>query len=521
MALMSVPAIYAQKLLSVEDTTEGIGLHPCGERHEAMIQFVTREPFGLDFESNYDAELDIKVDSVAGAKTYSIIFVTQAPGVDYSGRRVTIKAPGFKNFTLALNLKDKQKFEYTVSDPYSALRSPYFVYQEKGNDLFYQGAYQGAKDCFEMIKACPEYLQNQTSVDQHIAVCDSMIEWSAKALEYEHFAKFSDATNMYYQMYRFNSSNEALRSRIASTQQQYRDDCEAEYTLAEHYMDINKVAEAKACYQRIIDKKCNNYVIEATTALANIERKENKSKESARCLFYDFGPNQSIGFTFAQCYQSARRSSGYITLRMNTSDFNMMTGKSAVDGKITGTWPADLTSYNLIEAFNGDSYGNRDLKWTYDKSEKYEIIDPNAEKDNPALYCPKDFDFEASLSFGWTVRLWRYFFAHLGVGYHGGGFYTFDGTNAATAITKFNEKAYTKLDPTTTEFNDWDKEVRNGCMETNWFNGIAPEAGLIVKVWHVNVKATYQYTYWMNDNGFKKFCEDNTGKLYFGVGFNW
>lgn len=519
LVLMSMPAIYAQKLLSVEDTTEGIGLHPCGERHEAMVQFVTREPFGLNFESNYDSELEIALDSVAGTKTYSIIFITQAPGVDYSGRRVTIKAPGFKSFTLALNLKDKQKFEYTVSDPYSALRSPYFIYQEKGNDLFYNGEYQGAKDCFEMIKACPEYLQNKESVDEHIAICDSMTIWSAEALELEHFAKFADATNIYYKMYRYNSSNEAIRARIASTQQQFRDDCDAEYTLAEHYMDINRISEAKACYQRIVDKKCNNYIVEATAALANIERKENKSKESARCLFYDFGPNMPIGFTFAQCYQNARRSSGYISLRMNKSDFGMMSGTSALDGEIKGLKEWNVpTNATQVESSLKNAFANKELNWIY-KNNDYKPIE-GADKEDPSYWCPKDFDFEASMSFGWTIRIWRYFFAHLGVGYHGGGFYTFDGDAASKAISKEMNKNVTTFN-ITDPYNDWDDEVRNGCMKTNWFNGIAPEAGLIVKVWHVNVKATYQQTYWMNDNGFKKFCDDQTKKMYFGIGFNW
>ncbi|MBQ0056233.1 MAG: hypothetical protein KBT20_01140 [Bacteroidales bacterium] len=524
-ALMLVPSAYAQKLLSVEETTEGIGIYPCGERHEAMVQFVTHESFGLDFDSNYDSELDIHLDSVAGTKTYSIVFVTQAPGVDYSGRRITIKAPGFKGYTLPLNLKDKQKFEYTVSDPYSALRSPYFVYQEKGNDLFYNAQYQGAKDCYEMIKACPEYQLNKESVDEHIAMCDSMVEWSAKALELEHFAKFSDATDMYYKMYRYNSSNEALRSRIAATRQMYLDDCEAEFTLAEHYMDINKVNEAKACYQRIIDKKCNNRIVEATAALANIERKQNKSKESARCLFYDFGPNQAIGLTFAQCYQSARRSSGYITVRTNASAFSMMSGKSSVNGTITGEWPtlSKIGTGNeelLRSAFDLES---GTLKWKYDDDSYKSIYDESGDEAlaaDPSYYAPKDFDFEASMSFGWTVRIWRYFFAHLGVGYHGGGFYTFDRDAAARNIVKEYKSSKNTFDYTS-DFNDWDDELRNKCMKTNWFNGVAPEAGLIVKVWHVNVKATYQYSYWLNDNGFKKFCEDNTGKLYFGVGFNW
>ena len=67
------------KLLNVQETTQGLGVYPCGDRHEAMVQFVTSEPFGLTFESTHDRpdQMQITMDSIAGRKTYSLIFVTQ------------------------------------------------------------------------------------------------------------------------------------------------------------------------------------------------------------------------------------------------------------------------------------------------------------------------------------------------------------------------------------------------------------------------------------------------------------
>ncbi|MBR0037341.1 MAG: hypothetical protein IJP70_06850 [Bacteroidales bacterium] len=492
--LVAFPTLYAQKLLSVEDTTDGIGVYPCGERKEALVQFVTHESFGLNFESNYDSELNVQLDSVAGSKTYSIVFVTQAPGVDYSGRRVTIKAPGFKDFTMPLNLQAKQKIEFTVSDPYSALRSPYFVYQDKGNDLFYNGEYQGAKDCYEMIKACPEYQINKASVDEHIAICDSMVEWSAQALKQEHFAQFNDAVETYYKMYRYNSSSESLREKISNAQYKFAEDCKYEMTLAEHYMELGQTDQAKACYNRVIEKKCNTlYVTEATNSLAYLNRRESKARERARCLFYDWSPNQEIGLTFAQCYNQKRRSSGYITARLNTNLIKMMMGKSSAEGALNVSSPSQITAED----------------WTY----KDYVLNSEGNME------PKDLDFEAGMSFGWTVRTWRYFFIHFGVGYRGGGFYTFDESAASKAVSKWRDDH-----PTfdyTTEFETWDKSLKNDCMKVNWFNGVTPEAGLIVKVWRLNLKATYQYTYWLNKDGYTDFLDDNTTKFSLGFGFNW
>ena len=151
MLMMSATALFGQdnlKLLNVQETTSGYGVYPCGDRHEAMVQFVTLEPFGLTFESTHEtqSQMNITVDSIAGKKTYSIVFVTQEPGRDYSNRRLTIRVPGFQDYRMPLPLKDKQLFEYTVSDPYSVLRSPFFNYLEKAQESFNNSEYQKAKD---------------------------------------------------------------------------------------------------------------------------------------------------------------------------------------------------------------------------------------------------------------------------------------------------------------------------------------------------------------------------------------
>lgn len=481
------------KLLNVEEDTEGgIGVYPCGERHEAMVQFVTSEAFGLEFRSNYDKELQVTMDSVAGKKTYSIVFVTQAPGVSYDGRRLTVMAQGFRNHVMTLNLRDKQKFVYNVSDPYSALRSPFFVYQDKGNDLFYQGQYQGAKDCYLMIRVCPEYQMNKESIDDRIQICDSMIMWSTQALKYEKFAQYQEAIELYYKMLLYNSGNSKISEMIGHCSAAYSNDCINEFTLAEHYMDMGQTDLARASYQRIVDKKCTSYLAEATAALNNLQRHDNKVSQHARCLFYDFGGNLPIGFTYAQCYTQNRRSSGYITFRMNPSDVRSLMGTGSVDGVLSKNSKDEL-SFAYKDAYTENSEG-------YDQ--------------------PKEMDFETSLSFGWTIRLWKYIFMHLGTGYHGGGFYTFNASAAKDAITHWSEK-HPQFDAAKDPFDSWDKELRHDCMDSNWFNGVVGETGLIAKVWRLNAKVTYQQTLWLNKGHYKDFLEDQGGKVYVGLGFNW
>lgn len=497
------------KILNVEEDTEnGIGVHPCGDRHEAMLQFVTYEPFALGFRSNYDPDLKVEVDSAAGKKTYSIVLVTQAPGVNYDGRRLTILAPGFRPHRMTLNLRDKQKFVYTVSDPYSALRSPYFILQEQGNTHFYNGQYQRAKDTYQMLRTCPEYEINRETIDERITLCDSMIQWNAEALQKLQFAQFADAADLYTKMYFYNSANEDLMKQIVACRKSYRDDCQNEYILAEHYMDINQVELAKASYQRIIDKRCTDHISEATAALNNIRKHELKQQLHARCLFLELGQNLPFGFTYAQCYDTERRSSGYISLHFNQSVIGLISGKNTVEGSFYGSWP-DYTLPDRDYINRLGTYGSNSLeeRWTYGKEYAGEIGHEH----------PNKLDYEAALSFGWTINIWRYFYTHIGVGYHGGGFNTFDFNEAPKHIADSRNGDI----PQATPFNDWPNDLRRSCTRANWFNGADLEGGLIFKIWHMNLKATVQYTYWMPDNTYEKFLEDNNLRYYLGLGFNW
>ena len=503
-----VVAQEQQKILNVEEDTEGgIGIYPCGDRHEAMVQFVTSEQFDLEFRSNYDPDMKVEVDSVAGTKTYSIVFVTQAPGVSFDGRRLTVMAPGFRNHVMTLNLRDKQKFIYQVSDPYSALRSPYFIYLEQANDQFYNGQYQAAKDSYQMVRVCPEYKQNSQHIDERIEICDSMIVWNAEALKLEQFAQFPNARDLYYKMYYYNSGNKDISGKIAYCQAAYLEDCENEYLLAEHYMSSNQLELAEASYQRVVDKKCSAHMAEALSSLSNLKKHQTKVTEHARCFFLEYAPNMPLGFTYAQCYSTSRRSSGYISMHFNASDVKGVMGRVSANGSINGNWPKfSYSSLELREAFE-----NGDLSWDY-KEKFTENSEGNMQ--------PKDFVYEASISFGWTFRAWKYLFLHLGGGYHGGGFNTFDDDNAIKGIARWVND-HPAFNPATQPFDKWKSELRHNCMKVNYFSGIAPEYGLIVKAGAFNVKATYQNTIWLNRNGYEDFLDDHSGKFYMGVGFNW
>lgn len=501
MLLTASSTIMAQeqlKILNVQETTEGIGVYPCGDRHEALVQFITNEPFELEFESTHDNELDITVDSIAGTKTYSIVFITQAPGQDYSGRRVMIKVAGFQDFRLPLPLQDKQKFEYTVSDPYSKLRSPFFQYLEKAQQDFRDGNYQTAKDNYELCRYCPEFSNDSVNILDHISICDSMMQWNDLAMQAENFHQYKKAEEYYNKMLRFNSSD-YIRSQLYSTQQNFNSDCQALANMGQTYFGQDNYERAQDMYEQIVENGCNEFTEEAGNMLTAIRKAKMRRDDHARTLMLAWTPNM-WGLSWGNYYQS--RSHGwYGTLMLNMQSIDLVAMRSYPAGKVTGIRPDAIV-------LNESDY--REIGFSYD--------DLTADPKRSSKYYPKNdkFDYEAMFAVGCNWHVWEPIFVHFGVGYHGGGFDTFDVKKFRKAIEE-NTDGNFKLDDQET----WSNSFKNDYAKINWFNGVAPEIGMVLKYWRATLKFTYQYTYWVNLNDYDDFLKKNTNNIQLGIGFCW
>lgn len=508
---LGVSSSFAQnknKTLSVEEIGDGSDIYLTSGRHEAQLVFEVNDEFSLNFRSNLDDELDIEIDSVGNKKSYSIVLVTQEPGVSYASRVITILAPGFEDYDMPFNLKDREKHIFRVWDEYSKFTSPFFSYQEKANELFANGEYQSARDYYKLTRACPEYPSDSASINQHIADCDTLIELSLRAEEHERFAEWQEALDTYLSMMRLNNSNEAIRQRYNTCRESFYTDCEAEFRNGEHYMaqgSMSDLKKAMECFQRVLDKKCPTQAAEAAVNLRNVKRQMDKENDHSRCLFYDAGLNQYFGFTFSNCYnRENKRHGGYFTLRFNSEIIDFASKKGYVQGTFQGL---DQLSNDAsdITVITGNGSGN------FKYSDDYEY------NENKKEWAPKDhLDYEAQMTWGWTNQIYRWFYIHYGFGYHGGGFYTFDTGNFKEAVK--NHEDYNISDWRNEK--SWSKKFRNAYSSHDWYNGAAIELGLIVKVKRFCLKGTYQYTHWFSDK-YEDFFDNQHHNVYVGVGFNW
>lgn len=505
------------KTLSVEEIGDGSDIYLTSGRHEAQVVFELNDEFSLNFRSNLDDELDIETDTIGNKKTYSIVLVTQEPGVSYASRVLTVLAPGFEDYDIPLNLKDREKHIYRVWDEYSKFTSPFFTYQEKANELFLNGEYQSARDYYKLTRACPEFPTDSASINQHIADCDTLIELGLRAEEHERFAEWEEALETYRSMMRLNNSNESIRQRYSNCRESFYSDCEAEFRNGEHYMaqgSLSDLKKAMECFQRVIDKKCPTQQAEAAANLRNVKRQIDKENDHSRCLIYDAGLNQYYGITFTNCYnRQNKRHGGYITFRFNSELINLAMQKGSVRGNFSGlTELATADNITVAKGVAGNVPAGKEGNFTY--SDNY---DYNADKDE---WTPKDhLDYEAQLTFGWTNQIYRWFYVHYGFGYHGGGFYTFSENSFSAATEPSKLSSYNVTD--WQNENSWSKHFRYAYSDVNWFNGAAAEAGLIVKIHRFCLKGTYQYTYWVNGNKYENFFDNQHHNFYVGLGFNW
>ena len=321
-ALFAAASSFAQKKLSIKDVTPELSVYPCQDRYEALVVIRCSEDFELEFKSNVDKELSITRELEGTEKIYNIVFKTREEGTSFKGRMLSIMAPGFDKLYQPLELKQKEKKEFMVTDPYSSLRSPFYAYLEKGNSLFSEGMYAQAKDQYHMAQRCPEFLDFENKIDQYLTLCDTMISWTNIVDEAEASGDYYRARDYLAKMTNTNSNCETLKERYYNVMKDYTVRCNADMALGEQYMLDGYYEKAKAVYQNAVAMR-NPRIGEAEAKLHEIEKLTFKKTHKTRTFFYQSMENAPIGFMSAGCVPSG--TGGYFAMNFNKSCFDLLT----------------------------------------------------------------------------------------------------------------------------------------------------------------------------------------------------
>ncbi len=331
-AVFATCGLYAQqqtkesqfKKLEIEDMTPELSVYPCQDRYEALVVIRCSEDFELEFKSNVDKVLNVTREQEGTEKIYSIVFLTRAEGTSFRGRRLAIIAPEFDKLYLSLDLKQKERKEYRVYDPYSALRSPYYTRNDKGNELFNLGMYEQALDQYRMAQKCPEYQKagkEKLSIDKHISLCDSLMNWSQIVDSADVNEDYYTAREYLAKMVLKNPTNSALREKYINMQQAYAIRCNADMTNGELYMADGYYDKAKAVYENAVRMR-NPRIVEAEAKLHEIEKLTFKKTNKTRVLLYQFEDETPINIFKAGCKPG--ETGGYFSIGCNRQCFDLL-----------------------------------------------------------------------------------------------------------------------------------------------------------------------------------------------------
>lgn len=321
---LPVFSTFAQKVLSVRDITPELSVYPCGDRHEALVVFRCSEDFALEFSSNVDKSLEVETMTEGTEVIYNIILPTRAEGSSYRGRQLTVIAPGFNKFYLALDLKDKEKLEFLVSDPYSSLRSLYYTSLDEGCKLMQEGAFMEAVDKFNIAKSCPEFSEVQNNIDQYITACDSSQVWQTEMKRYEKVGKYDSALKYCRMILTAIPSCKYAVTEHQILQRKFNEMCSFDRDVAEKYISNGKLSEARDLLQHSIDIG-SPYSAEAAILIQDINKKLYKSDNHTRSLSYQYAIGRPIGL-----FTSSLKPKGvgaYFSIGINKEIIDLLSSK--------------------------------------------------------------------------------------------------------------------------------------------------------------------------------------------------
>lgn len=451
------------KNLIVTNITPELSVYPCGDRHEAQVVIHCQEPFDLVLSSNYDATLDMTITTEGPEKVYSIVFKTKEEGTSFKGRQLTIVAEGFKKHYIPLNLNDKEKLEFMVSDPYSKLRSIFYTATEEGLSLMSDAMYDAAIDKFRIAMQCPEYPETPNHLEEYIEKCDTLKVWTKRAAKYSENEDYFNARMVYMNLLRENPNSDVIRLLYNDAQENFSRVSKHDMDVAQAYFDTKRYEEARELYEHAIAQN-NPQSALAGTNLAYIQLKRYKQDNHTRSVSYIYDSDCNIGLMFA----------GLKPDKTGTY-FSFGFDKGCID----------LLSRNL------EPIG----------------LDPVTEK----ITVPDKPNYQVMASLGWAMRLYtrnknefvpKVWLLMSPLSYAGGGFYS------KIPNPDYDPDAYNEDD------------VSESIYDYHWMNGIAPEAGLAVRVWRVILSYRYQHRYIINREA---PASDNLGnaRQLLGVGFCW
>ena len=383
--------ICAQRSLDSTDISKNNAVFG-GRGNEACVTISASNKIVPIFYENNKKKAPAKIDTVGTDVNYHLVF-DASPGREK--REINIKVDGYLPLTMNWFLHPKQQLNFVIFDRDSILDTRYNQWMREGDAFFISGMYVDARKKYASIEDSYLELSKENGIDEKIALIDSIIDWRNEAEMYFFDKKdYTSAIEYYQKVCDHNSQDKYAAAQITEARIKGRNRCISTFTDAEDYFVRKKYAEAKELYERVISWSCGN-AGEAAKRLREIANKDTSKRAVVLVYEYAFvkaisnkSPNktfQSVPIGLSVGKYKDRKAGGYFSLRFNTEWFKLF------------------------------------------RNEPDETVRP-----------------EASVSFGWTIKVVKPVWLFFGPGYTGVGRFVHDDIYDPN---KANFKLYSAISP--------------------------------------------------------------------------
>lgn len=248
-----------------------------------------------------------------------------------------------------------------------------------------------------------------------------------------------------------------------------------------------KYVEAMTWYSKILKYNPNDvYVIEKNRDCATAHASDCNSFYSTAEDMYDAGDLMEARFYYQKVIDSDCAFKAIANDKLLMVD-KILESKKNKDHFFTYEWHKDVPIAFTVGSAKFRKWGG------------YFSLHTNVDAIELMRLEPKKTQMpEANVSVGWTHKIVAPIWIHFGPGYTGIGEY--------------------HLRQSGVEKDKNGEPLENKDVSFNWYSAISPEVGLMFKMWHVNVRYTFQYRF-----ALKSKYEEIISPMrhYVGIGFAW
>jgi tetratricopeptide (TPR) repeat protein len=313
-------SLTAQNVFEVTDISQPNDIYS-GEDNEAAVLIRCNHLIPLSFTSTMDKNVEPYMGDLQGTDSlYYIVFPT---GKKYRGRELTISAPGYYSYTVALELEPKQLVSYQIVDPNSTVDAGcYRGHRNKGILEMKNANYDEARNQFELARECSDV--NKEENEKNIQIIDTIMHYRRLANKSYELLDYRKSIEYYSKIVELNSYDSFASGRRDECVINFTQDCQATYDRAEYFFNNKEYDKAKELYTKVMDQKCQNYNL-AVTRINEIDSRQTARKNHNTVITYEFASGDSpIGLHIGG--YKMRKTGGFFEIDFNGKIFDSARG---------------------------------------------------------------------------------------------------------------------------------------------------------------------------------------------------